>query len=77
MIPNRMRKRTLQECGPPHRKTCINMSITSTDEEGIVTLYSVQFWSPPGKRDVSRLERVQRVARKMIQALGSCHVMKS
>lgn len=41
MIPNRMRKWTLQEQGPPCRKTCINMSIISRDEEGIVTLSSV------------------------------------
>ncbi|KAK4820748.1 hypothetical protein QYF61_005437 [Mycteria americana] len=58
---------------------CVRRGITSGDRDVIIPLYSVltrlhleccvQFWSLQYKKDVDRLERVQRRAMKMIKGL--------
>ncbi|PKU48493.1 hypothetical protein llap_1234 [Limosa lapponica baueri] len=59
---------------------CIDKGIPTRDKEVFIPLYSVlirphleycvQSWSPPYKKDVGRLERIQRKATKMIKGLG-------
>ncbi|PKU47363.1 hypothetical protein llap_2330 [Limosa lapponica baueri] len=58
---------------------CINKGITSRDKEAIIPLYSIrphlvycaQFWLLLYKKEVDRLEGVQRKATKIIKGLGS------
>lgn len=59
---------------------CINKSITRRDKKVIFLIYSTlikpqveycaQFWSPLYKKDVDRLEKVQRKATEMIKGLS-------
>ncbi|KAK4825406.1 LOW QUALITY PROTEIN: hypothetical protein QYF61_027172 [Mycteria americana] len=73
-----------EECAAAAKKGnrmlgCINKGITSRDKEVIIHStqclphleYCVQFWSLLCKKDVDRLERVQRRATNMIKGLGS------
>ena len=63
---------------------CINKGITSREKEVMIPLYSalarppleccVQFWSPLYKKDVARLEGVQRGATKVIKDWEVCHM---